>query len=134
MAASAMDKRAAGEGGFAISWLIEATFVLSQGGRGLLPFKAADELHADGRYRDVDRSGARSVHPNAILWEHIPAATTMPEHGVLYGYWGLVIGFGVFALLLVVITRGRLGYDRYLIAMKASDGHRRAHDTAHDTR
>jgi hypothetical protein len=27
-------------------------------------------------------------------------------------YWGLALGFGLFALLLVVFTRGRLGQPR----------------------
>jgi hypothetical protein len=28
---------------------------------------------------------------------------------VLSMYWGLALGFGLFALLLVIVTRGRLG-------------------------
>jgi hypothetical protein len=34
----------------------------------------------------------------------------MTEPGVLSMYWGLALGFGVLALLLVIFTRGRLGY------------------------
>jgi hypothetical protein len=29
--------------------------------------------------------------------------------GVLTMYWGLGLGFGLFALILVIVTRGRLG-------------------------
>jgi membrane protease YdiL (CAAX protease family) len=47
--------------------------------------------------------------PNAILWAHFPEVLKMTSTGVLYGYWGLVIGFGVFATLLALGTRGRLG-------------------------
>jgi membrane protease YdiL (CAAX protease family) len=57
--------------------------------------------------------------PNAILWDHIPEATKMTNYGVLYGYWGLILGFGVFALLLLVTTRGRLDYDKYLAYLAA---------------
>lgn len=53
---------------------------------------------------------AMDAFPNAILWAHIPEATKMTSVGVLYGYWGLVIGFGLSALLLVLFTKGRLGY------------------------
>lgn len=47
--------------------------------------------------------------PNAILWTHFPDATRMTSIGILNGYLALVIGFGGFALLLIVFTRGRLG-------------------------
>jgi hypothetical protein len=33
----------------------------------------------------------------------------MTGAGVLSMYWGLALGFGLFALLLVIVTRGRLG-------------------------
>jgi hypothetical protein len=33
----------------------------------------------------------------------------MTSAGVLSMYWGLALGFGLFALLLVIVTRGRLG-------------------------
>jgi hypothetical protein len=33
----------------------------------------------------------------------------MTSAGVLSMYWGLALGFGLFALLLVICTRGRLG-------------------------
>ena len=33
--------------------------------------------------------------------------------GVLAMYWGLALGFGLFALLLVIFTRGRLELERF---------------------
>ena len=33
----------------------------------------------------------------------------MTSGGVLSMYWGLALGFGLFALLLVIVTRRRLG-------------------------
>ena len=54
--------------------------------------------------------GTMDVFPNAFLLAHLPGAAEMTSSGVLSMYWGLAVGFGVFALLLVVFTRGRLGY------------------------
>jgi membrane protease YdiL (CAAX protease family) len=54
--------------------------------------------------------GTMDVFPNAFLLAHLPGASKMTEAGVLSMYWGLALGFGVFALLLVIFTRGRLGY------------------------
>ena len=51
--------------------------------------------------------------PNAILWPLFPAATKLTDYGFLYGYLGLIVGFGVTALLLILFTRGRLGYQYY---------------------
>jgi uncharacterized membrane protein len=34
-------------------------------------------------------------------------------YGINVGYYGLVIGYGVLVLLIVALTRGRLGYQRY---------------------
>jgi uncharacterized protein len=48
--------------------------------------------------------------PNAILWPMFPAATRMTAAGFLYGYAGLLLGYGAVALALIVLTRGRLGY------------------------
>jgi len=50
--------------------------------------------------------------PNAILWVHFPDATRMTNVGVLAGYLALIVGFGGFALLLIIFTRGRLGLRR----------------------
>jgi membrane protease YdiL (CAAX protease family) len=54
--------------------------------------------------------GTMDVFPNAFLLAHLPGAAEMTRSGVLSMYWGLALVFGVFALLLVVCTRGRLGY------------------------
>jgi hypothetical protein len=53
--------------------------------------------------------GTMDVFPNAFLLAHLPGAAEMTSVGVLSMYWGLAFGFGLFALLLVVFTRGRLG-------------------------
>ena len=47
--------------------------------------------------------------PDAFLLVHLPGAAGMTGAGVLSMYWGLALGFGLFALLLVIFTRGRLG-------------------------
>jgi len=41
--------------------------------------------------------------PNAILWPLFPAATKLTDYGFLYGYLGLIFGFGVTALLLIFL-------------------------------
>ena len=51
--------------------------------------------------------GTMDVFPNAFLLAHLPGAAEMTSAGVLSMYWGLALGFGLFALLL--FTRGRLG-------------------------
>jgi hypothetical protein len=53
--------------------------------------------------------GTMDVFPNAFLLTHLPGAAQPTGLGVLSIYWGLALGFGLFALLLVVCTRGRLG-------------------------
>ena len=53
--------------------------------------------------------GTMDVFPNMLLLPHLPAAMTMMNAGVLTLYAGLALGFGLTALLLVVLTRGRLG-------------------------
>jgi membrane protease YdiL (CAAX protease family) len=53
--------------------------------------------------------GMMDVFPNAFLLAHLPGAAEMTSSGVLAMYWGLALGFGLFALLLVIFTRGRLG-------------------------
>nr|WP_246548813.1 CPBP family intramembrane glutamic endopeptidase [Ancylobacter oerskovii] len=54
--------------------------------------------------------GVMDVFPNAFLMEHLPGLGQMTSLGVLSMYLGLGLGFGVFALLLVIFTKGRLGY------------------------
>ena len=56
--------------------------------------------------------GTTDVFPNGFLLAHLPGATEMTRSGVLAMYWGLALGFGLFALLLVIFTRGRLGMQR----------------------
>jgi CAAX protease family protein len=51
--------------------------------------------------------GTMDVFPNAFLLAHLPGAAEMTTSGVLSLYWGLALGFGLFALLLVILTRGR---------------------------
>jgi membrane protease YdiL (CAAX protease family) len=51
--------------------------------------------------------------PNAILWPLFSAATKVTDYVFLYGYLGLIVGFEVTALLLILFTRGRLGYQHY---------------------
>jgi uncharacterized protein len=51
--------------------------------------------------------------PNAIVGPLFPAFVLVTANGVNVGYYGLAIGYGVLALLLVALTRGRLGYERY---------------------
>jgi membrane protease YdiL (CAAX protease family) len=53
--------------------------------------------------------GTMDVFPNAFLLAHLPGAAEMTSAGALSMYWGLALGFGLFAVLLVIFTRGRLG-------------------------
>ena len=53
--------------------------------------------------------GTMDVFPNTLLLPYLPAAATTTSAGVLTLYWGLALGFGLFALLLVISTVGRLG-------------------------
>jgi membrane protease YdiL (CAAX protease family) len=56
--------------------------------------------------------GTMDVFPNAFLLTHLPGAAKLTGSGVLSMYWGLALGFGLFALLLVAFTRGQLGRPR----------------------
>jgi membrane protease YdiL (CAAX protease family) len=51
--------------------------------------------------------------PNGILWPLLPASNTVTGYGVLVGYFGMVIGLGAVALVVIGLTRGRLGYQTY---------------------
>jgi membrane protease YdiL (CAAX protease family) len=51
--------------------------------------------------------------PNALLWPLLPASLAMTGYGVYFGYYGMVIGMGVLALVVIAVTRGRLGYQHY---------------------
>ena len=74
---------------YAGTWLVWALFVLSRDGSGLLPFHS----------------------PSSFLVMIGIATFSGPtvSAGGLSMYWGLALGFGLFALLLVIVTRGRLG-------------------------
>jgi hypothetical protein len=56
---------------------------------------------------------AVDAFPNGILWPLLPASLVVTGYGVYFGYYGMVIGMGVFALALIAWTRGRLGYEHY---------------------
>jgi uncharacterized protein len=51
--------------------------------------------------------------PNGILWKLFPASNTVTDYGVLVGYFGMAIGLGAVALVVIGLTRGRLGYQNY---------------------
>jgi uncharacterized protein len=51
--------------------------------------------------------------PNGILWPLLPASLVVTGYGVYFGYYGMVLGMGVFALAVIAWTRGRLGYEHY---------------------
>lgn len=51
--------------------------------------------------------------PNGILWPLFPASNDVTGYGVLVGYYGMVIGLGAVALVVIGLTRGRLGYRNY---------------------
>jgi hypothetical protein len=51
--------------------------------------------------------------PNGLLWPLLPTSLVVTGYGVYFGYYGMVIGMGVFALAVIAWTRGRLGYEHY---------------------
>jgi len=51
--------------------------------------------------------------PNAILRPLFPAAAKLTDYHLLHGYLGLALGYGLTALLIIIFTRGRLGYEHY---------------------
>jgi membrane protease YdiL (CAAX protease family) len=52
--------------------------------------------------------------PNAILGALFPFTVAISAAGIYKGYYGLDIGLVITAVALIVFTRGRLSYDRYL--------------------
>lgn len=50
--------------------------------------------------------------PNVILWSMFPITGTMTSFGVLYAYIGFALGFGLTALLLIILTNAQLGYQK----------------------
>ena len=51
--------------------------------------------------------------PNAILGPLFPASVVLTNNGINVGYYGLVTAYAVLTLLIVALTKGRLGYERY---------------------
>jgi uncharacterized protein len=80
-------------------WTFVFTWVFNNTSASLL---LAILLHASG-----------DAFPNAILGPVFHASTVVTEYGINVGYYGLVIGYGVLVLLIVALTRGRLGYQDY---------------------
>ena len=48
----------------------------------------------------------------SALWPLFLAASRMTDYHLLSEYVGLAVGFGVAAFLIIIFTRGRLGYQR----------------------
>jgi membrane protease YdiL (CAAX protease family) len=88
---------------FFLSWISAATFIYTW----LFNNTKGSLLMAILAHASMD------AFPNAILWPLFPAATKLTEYGFLYGYLGLIVGFGATAVLLIFFTRGRLGYQHY---------------------
>ena len=42
--------------------------------------------------------------PNAILWPVLPASLAVASYGVYFDYYGMVVGMGVLALVVVALT------------------------------
>jgi hypothetical protein len=55
--------------------------------------------------------GTMDVFLNAFLLTHLPAAAVMTSSGVLAMYWGLALGFGLFALLLIISRAAGLDWN-----------------------
>jgi hypothetical protein len=75
-----------------------------------------DNLFGEMRYffdNVPDYEIAEDAFPNAILWPLLPASLAVTSYGVYFGYYGMVLGMGVLALVVVALTRGRLGYEHY---------------------
>ena len=88
---------------FFLSWISAATFIYTW----LFNNTKGSLLMAILAHASMD------AFPNAILWPLFPAATKLTEYGFLYGYLGLIVGFGSTAVLLILFTRRRLGYQHY---------------------
>jgi membrane protease YdiL (CAAX protease family) len=56
--------------------------------------------------------GSMDVFPNTFLLPHLPRLTELTASGALTMYFGLALGFGAFAVLLILLTRARLGVQR----------------------
>ena len=51
--------------------------------------------------------------PNFFLWPLFPASLAVTDYGVYVGYYGMVLGLGIVAVLAVALTRGDLSYQCY---------------------
>jgi hypothetical protein len=73
------------------------------------------DLQQYERQRAYGDPGTSSMDafPNTILWPLYPATGKMTDYRLFYGYMGLALGFGVTAMLIIIFTRGRLGYQHY---------------------
>jgi uncharacterized protein len=84
---------------FITSWTIVFTWVYNNTKGSVL---MAIVVHASG-----------DAFPNMILWPLLPASLVVTSYGVYFGYYGMVIGIGALALVVIALTKGRLGYERY---------------------
>jgi len=84
---------------FITAWTIVFTWVYNNTRGSVL---MAILVHASG-----------DAFPNALLWPLLPASLAMTGYGVYFGYYGMVIGMRVLALVVIAVTRGRLGYQHY---------------------
>lgn len=81
------------------SWITAMTFIITwASNRTRASVLIAILIHA-----------SMDAFPNAILWPTFPKATEVIGGLYLYGYVGLLIGYGLTALVLLAATRGRLG-------------------------
>ena len=83
-------------------------------GSGMQPTAKAVSLarpisEALGQIRGVFEPG--SAFEPAIARRRFSIAVT--DYGVYFGYYGMVLGLGVLAVVVVAITRGDLSYRRY---------------------
>ncbi len=55
---------------------------------------------------------AMDAFPNFVLFPMFPQLGVMTESGVLTAYWANIVGYGILAIIIIVATKGRLGFDR----------------------
>lgn len=84
---------------FITSWTIVFTWVYNNTRGSVL---MAILVHTSG-----------DAFPNMILWPPLPASLAVTAYGVYFGYYGIVVGMGVLALVIIALTGGRLGYQHH---------------------